>query len=238
MDISLMHMLATGALAAQKPVPPSPLPSEYRMVECLVADASPWIDPGFVHGVDDIYEIKVAAPVSASAGVRESKSPIGGGYSNTDSNFGVWIGRYPGKGVNVTFGVGNAEYETGYVSMDVSVPHTYRTVLATAQLLVDGTLVGQAATPGTYPNPRKLTLFGSWRHKSSYTHPSSVFSGSVYFFKAWRAGDLLRDMIPVVRIADSKPGMYDLCGSICSLTDTPFYINSGTDADFTWVELS
>lgn len=47
----------------------------------------------------------------------------------------------------------------------------------------------------------------------------------------------VRNLVPAVRVSDSKPGMYDLCGSICPLTNTPFYINSGTGADFTWGEL-
>lgn len=37
-----------------------------------------------------------------------------------------------------------------------------------------------------------------------------------------------RDTIPALRLSDNKPGLYDLCGSICPLTGTPFYINAGT----------
>ena len=37
--------------------------------------------------------------------------------------------------------------------------------------------------------------------------------------------------VPAIRNSDSKPGFYDLAGSICPLTGTPFYINSGTGAD-------
>lgn len=50
-------------------------------------------------------------------------------------------------------------------------------------------------------------------------------------------GDKIRSYIPCVRTSDSKPGMYDLCGSICPLTGTPFYINAGAGADFLWGEL-
>lgn len=39
-------------------------------------------------------------------------------------------------------------------------------------------------------------------------------------------GTVIRDFVPKVR-NDGKPGMYDLCGSICPLTGTPFYINAG-----------
>lgn len=37
-----------------------------------------------------------------------------------------------------------------------------------------------------------------------------------------------RNCVPCVRKSDQKPGMYDLCGSICPLTNSPFYINAGT----------
>lgn len=41
-------------------------------------------------------------------------------------------------------------------------------------------------------------------------------------------GNAIADMYPALRTSDNKPGLYDLCGSICSLTNTPFYINAGT----------
>ena len=37
-----------------------------------------------------------------------------------------------------------------------------------------------------------------------------------------------RNLIPCYRKSDHKPGMYDLCGSICSRTNSPFYVNAGT----------
>ena len=38
---------------------------------------------------------------------------------------------------------------------------------------------------------------------------------------------LIRNFIPAMRNSDNVVGMYDLCGSICPLTGTPFYINAG-----------
>ena len=34
--------------------------------------------------------------------------------------------------------------------------------------------------------------------------------------------------VPCIRKSDNKPGLYDLCGSICPLTGNSFYINAGT----------
>lgn len=38
----------------------------------------------------------------------------------------------------------------------------------------------------------------------------------------------VRNYIPCIRKSDGKPGMYDLCHSICPLTGTSFYVNAGT----------
>lgn len=40
--------------------------------------------------------------------------------------------------------------------------------------------------------------------------------------------EIKRNFKPCIRLSDSKPGLYDLCGSICPLTGTPFYVNAGT----------
>ena len=62
---------------------------------------------------------------------------------------------------------------------------------------------------------------------------TSFFWGKIRGFAVRDAsGSLVRSLVPCIRLSDGKPGMYDICGSICPLTGTPFYINSGTGADF------
>ena len=59
--------------------------------------------------------------------------------------------------------------------------------------------------------------------------PNTISDGvKIYDLKIYDGTTLVRDFIPCYRKSDSKPGLYDLCGSICSLTGTPFYINAGT----------
>lgn len=50
--------------------------------------------------------------------------------------------------------------------------------------------------------------------------------GRMAYFKIYESGELVRDFVPCYRKADDVTGFYDLCGSICPLTGTPFYINS------------
>lgn len=50
-----------------------------------------------------------------------------------------------------------------------------------------------------------------------------IYSGKIYDNAV-----LVSNFIPCYRKSDNKPGMYDLAGSICPLTNSPFYINSGS----------
>ena len=49
----------------------------------------------------------------------------------------------------------------------------------------------------------------------------------MYYCQIYNNGALIRDYVPMLR-SDGKAGLYDLCGSICPLTNTPFYTNAGT----------
>lgn len=74
----------------------------------------------------------------------------------------------------------------------------------------------------TYP----LSLFALRIGESSYN--TSYMHGRIYGFTAVENSLYVCKPIPCVRKSDGKPGLYDLCKSICPLTGTPFYINSGT----------
>lgn len=53
-------------------------------------------------------------------------------------------------------------------------------------------------------------------------------AGRYYRFITYNGNNVLTNYVPCYRKSDNKPGMYDLCGSICRLTNSPFYINAGT----------
>lgn len=73
----------------------------------------------------------------------------------------------------------------------------------------------------TYP----LSLLTMRNGASSY---NAYMSGRIYSFTAVENSLYVCNFIPCVRISDNKPGMYDLCKSICPLTGNSFYINAGT----------
>lgn len=85
------------------------------------------------------------------------------------------------------------------------------------------------------------TLCATWNNPHDFTTPNTLeicriiihrnalpMQGYIYYCKLWEAGVLIRDFVPCYRKSDGVIGMYDLCGTICSLTNTPFYINAGT----------
>ena len=201
----------------------SRLPEGYREVDYLESTGLQWIDTGVIPshaGGDDVYsqiEFKCLDifRMQRISGVSEGDEKIIQFFLNRGSP-AIW-----GVQVNsldwFTYGEADTDWHTaGY---DV------RTKTAN----FDGT---------EYPYPSiadyveySLPLYLFARNSDGKTDLS--FTGRI---RALTYTDI-RSYIPCVRISDSKPGMYDLCGSICPLTGTPFYINAGSGVDFRWGEL-
>ena len=52
------------------------------------------------------------------------------------------------------------------------------------------------------------------------------FIGKVYYIRYFDStGEMVRNFVPCYRKADGVVGLYDLCGSICAKSGTPFYVN-------------
>ncbi len=89
----------------------------------------------------------------------------------------------------------------------------------------NGELVAQRNTPITSIVIPYFHLF-SFGYGNS--NPYSFCNAKVRYAIIKNAeGTILRNYVPCTRKIDSKPGMYDLCGSICPLTETPFYVSAG-----------
>ena len=90
----------------------------------------------------------------------------------------------------------------------------------------DGTIMsGENVDSVEFDSQLPVALFALNRY-SGISYPTT---GNKCFSAQFYDGDtLVRNFIPCVREADDKPGMYDLCGSIYSETNSPFYTNAGT----------
>lgn len=74
-------------------------------------------------------------------------------------------------------------------------------------------------------NPYTSFIFG---RNGNTTYRNTWVNGKVYSYDIYKDNVLVRNYVPCYRKADNVIGLYDLCGSICPLTGTPFYINAGS----------
>ena len=86
-------------------------------------------------------------------------------------------------------------------------------------------MTGTNVDIGEFECPFTLTLFALNRN-AGIAYPNA--GNKCFLAKFYDRNVLMRHFVPCVRESDGKPGMYDLCGSICPLTDSPFYTNAGT----------
>lgn len=78
-------------------------------------------------------------------------------------------------------------------------------------------------------NRNNVYLFG--RNHNGVTCTDTIIDTYQSWERAYDSDDmpeLVRNMVACQRESDGVLGMYDLCGSICPLTDSPFYVNAGT----------
>ena len=202
----------------------SRLPEGYREVDYLESNGAQWINTGVIPSYaigDDVYsqiefQCLNISQVQRMSGVYTSSV-------NYYTQFFLNVSSYAFFGVQssvitwVTYGEADTDWHTaGY---DVQ----------TKTANFDGTEYQYPDIAASVEHRFPLYLFA--RNDSGVA--DLFFRGRI---RAFTYTDI-RSYIPCVRISDSKPGMYDLCGSICPLTGTPFYINAGAGADFLWGEL-
>lgn len=93
-------------------------------------------------------------------------------------------------------------------------------------LEIDGIALSQPHTGTIQGNPSNLALCTYGNGRAAEIYCGRLKKTDVYI-KA-NLGFINVEFLPCIRLSDNKPGMYDLCGSICPLTGTPFYINAGS----------
>lgn len=136
--------------------------------------------------------------------------------TTTQHTASFWLGEAVGSTVTIRTGGKNGRFT---VELDATngAPRGY----------VDGAEV--VSGTNSYAYNYNVNLF--------CTHPSastdSFFLDRMYWCRMIYRGSLARDFVPVVRLSDGKPGLYDLCGSTSNLTNSPFYISANTK-EFTW----
>lgn len=192
------------------------LPEGYRRVEYLESTGKQWIDTGVVLTPWHSWEVDFSiTDITKSTGIF-------GVYNDTACDY-VYIS----GGYRVQVGYGTSWTDTkidfnDYIEERICVRREGKVYY------LDNTNIHTFTSTYTKMN-NTAALFTL--HKQNNTIYTCVKA------KLYRCViDNTRHYIPCVRTSDMKPGMYDLCGSICPLTGAPFYVNAGTGDDFLWKE--
>ena len=201
----------------------SRLPEGYREVDYLESTGAQWIDTLYVLQENDVISTQYAfLSVSASG---DNNFAFGYQYYTSTENSHIFSYISQQRVVRIS-----------YLSPSVIIP-SYTvgdwinvTELRKEKVIVNGTTY--AFTTNGIIQDITCHIFADHyvANNENKIRPSAC---------RFRQFDIVgkRSYIPCVRTADGKPGMYDLCGSVCGLTGTPFYINAGAGVDFLWGEL-
>lgn len=200
------------------------LPAEYRRVEYLESTGEQWIDTGVA--VSNHLGIEATIKFNSL-----SATQVNGGYSTTGG----------GTTYRADFaGVSNGKFFMGCSGnpVTISIPadtskHHFGINTQYGTWRIDD--ASGSVSPTAYPTSNQHIL--AFARQNANKGVSLYCMECLYSLAIEQGGDVARSYVPCVRIADSKAGLYDLCGSTCPLTGTPFYVNAGTGADFAWGEL-
>lgn len=190
------------------------LPNAYQRVEYIANAGKALITMTIpvVYSTDKIIcDFKIASFISASSldGVY--------GNSNTTPRTQLYLRGSDGA---VAASMIHTYTITGYYA---SLNTKYHTELTKAQLTIDN----QAFS---ISNPQQQSLTDYTTYIFSTRADTRICNGSIYTWKLQRDDKDIIDLVPCYRKSDNVIGMYDLGGSICPQTGTPFYVNTGYGA--------
>lgn len=185
------------------------LPAGYRQLEYIESTGVQSINTGFYPDNNSFCEVDIlftASGASDGCGVRWTQAPTYDTWSVT-------------KGVRDTLlvyaGYNGQTRSTRYYNQPFTWTNRHLIRLEPLAIKVDDVIVA-TFTAATYSSPIPCLVQGKWILRK---------------LQLGNSDSLARNYIPALQLEGNKPGLYDLCGSICPLTGTPFYINnnSGTD---------
>ena len=224
-------------LAAYKPFG---IPPEYMPMAALNTSgggSKRWIDLNLRFSLNYKYKVKFRV-FNSTVSSSQTRCIFGGGYSKTEGNHGLWwrLDNANGAGaISFTFGKGQTGYETGYKSVsNLYQWHEAVVDCSTAKLYLDGTEMGGITATltdsDTTPSRTYTTALGGLYRTTSSTVNIASYSTYTFIglFQVYDNGVLIRDLVPVSRKEDGRPGMYDRAGSISPSTGTPFYTHEGS----------
>lgn len=194
------------------------LPFGYEAVEYLESTGTQYIDTNYAFQDDFTWEIDFE-------GMPSNTTLFGGRTVNIRT--AVLFRQVGTRNLYINIAQYNANTTPFYFSVfdfrrHKIKAHTIQNVMSS---WLDGILVhDNISFTGNYISGVTQTIFAD----NIENTVSEFTSSKVFAMTMWQGGNTVRNFIPCIRKSESKPGLYDLCRSICPLTGTPFYINAGT----------
>ena len=192
------------------------LPSGYQEVEYIKTDGKSWINTGVIGATGISGELEIYTISSADGCYLGSRDDSGSSRFYIPT---IYSNRY-----DFAFGGDNLD---GNVRLNEKV--NIKTIYNgnTYDCYIDDVPVKTKLSGFITHYP--LFLFSANRYGSPNSYAPSETRCYVCILIDENHSKL-RELIPCFRKSDYVIGMYDICGSICPLTNTPFYINAGTGA--------
>lgn len=183
---------------------PSPIPVEYQLVEYLESSGTQYIDTQ--HRINsNIFEFHVKFMKYGS----NLGYPIGNLGNVTNERFEFYTN---GTQFNVLLATNIITNYNGGVIDATLVCNTNNEL----SLYYDNFVYSGTFNSAVISNTNTI-----WIGKRHPNASSAATSGKIYHYSYKENGVYLRNMYPVYRIADDKPGMYDIVNGV-------FYVNQGT----------
>lgn len=197
------------------------LPAGYQEVEYLESTGTQYIDTG----ISPYSEIEIEAEcIFTQVASLNMVYGISSGWKANEFSFG-WNITKPFVGYGAYWSA-PGDYWANPPTLDTGINYKIVNSYAGCVVYKDGGYLGIAMAE------QNKYLFNTLN--TIYIFAKPLMSGfgllKLYSLTIRNHDTTVQDanFVPCLRIADNKPGMYDLCGSICPLTGTPFYINAGT----------
>jgi len=189
----------------------SPLPSEYRHLEYIESTGTQYIRPNILCGTQMNVNITCASTDISGGIILGCMNAVGRSYIGVN-----------GKGIS--FAYANT-YEPYYYPL----PHTYdintnqvyefeyQSKSGDYWLKMDGVTKFTSSTSGNMPIGLEYTIFARNNNNSIGAYSKT----RIYNLEVIKNESINYTFLPALRIADNKPGLYDL-------VNNQFYTNTGT----------
>lgn len=190
------------------------LPPEYQEVEWIGGNGNQCIDSGIIPSSDTGFKVKWYTNA-----VRTQQRVMGAVGTHSVNHYLHSLGGF-GFRYNTSGGAQSGAYAKNVAYESIHNPRTnYIDIYNNGELVA----TRSDGSNGSFVCETHLYVLNGGNNTSGGLN-GGVYEASVYDYVIGNQ----RMYIPCYRLSDIEIGMYDLCGSLCPLTGTPFYINAGT----------